>query len=1368
MLNSAPVAVDDNFGVDQDSSLYDNVASNDWDADFDPLSFGVQAGPSYGSVSLQSNGNFEYTPYSGYSGADSFTYLAYDGLDYSNEATVFITINAVQPSNNSPQIDSIGDQYNSEGDSINLYVSASDPDNDSLSYSADGLPDGLSIDSMTGLISGTVPDEGIGSYSVTVSVEDGQGGSTSTSFDWEVSNVAPTLTATATIADENGTVTLSGTIDDPGTQDTFTLTVDWGDGIVENFTFAAGTTTFSQDHQYLDDDPTSTPSDQYTINLLLTDDDAGSTAGTAATTISNIAPTADVNVTPSISEDEGVTLSGTISDPGTLDTFVLVVDWGDGSTSTYNYAAGTTSFSETHQYLDDGPSPGNDTPSDDYIIIWTLTDDDGGTASGSVTTTVYNVAPEVSVNQEECNCGSTTLTISVTDPGTLDVLSGTIDWGDGSTESLSFQAGQPITVSHDFAQAGSYTVQVTVSDDDTGTTDVELQVEVEDHDQVGGDPDFTWTTDNQPPTLSVSDRTDAEGSSIDFIVQGTDPENLIITYAALNLPQGISIDPQSGQVSGTIDYTAAEKFDGTYSVTVVAIDQEGGSVTSTFTWTVTDQNRPPQVTAPGNQANAEGDAVSVQVQATDQDGDTLVYQARNLPLGLYLDGLSGQITGTVYSTAAAYGPYTVTIVVTDGKTTTEQSFTWTVIAVNEVPETVQPDDRFSMFDETVQVQIWASDADNDELTYSATGLPDGLTIDPSTGLIEGVISASASASSPYTVVLTVWDGIASANQTFHWSVSPIHAVAPDIQISTEGDSVILAIQASQAVDLPLTYSADSLPDGLTIDPDTGVITGTLAFGSSVGLGQLATVNVTDGIATVNVSFIWNVVRLNNSAPTIANPGSQETALGTAVYLPLSVTDLDGDDLYFSADGLPPGLIIDSTTGVIAGTILSDADVQTPYTASITAEDGHGGIANLILNWFIDPAIIAVQGTSLNVTEGQELAADIASLVAYDGDFAASVDWGDGSAMDEGSIYSLLAGLAVFGRHKYTHPGLYTVTISVTDNLTGQAASGTSSVSVASAGLSSQGGLAFGAIVGQDSMFTLAGFLDPSPNDANTSYQATIDWGDGSGPSSGTALITEQGIVVSGQHIYDSNGTYTVSVTLSDQDGHSATAQAQAHVGDAFAQSELSITVAEFDGVILTATIDWGDGTTSEGVVSGSQVTGTHRYTEVGSYTVQVTVNGDCNSHTVQEDIEVVAAPIGLALTPLWATESEAMPTGSVLGILTSQNTNQSASEFTAQIDWGDGSAMTTAAVDGAAGLFQLLAQHTFAQAGTFTVAVSIFNQANQLVALAFAQANVQNKIDPTPFTKVARGIFKMLDVNSNGILTLAEIENAMKWDGQEL
>src|SRR5207253_772122 len=150
-------------------------------------------------------------------------------------------------------------------------------------------------------------------------------------------------------------------------------------------------------HQYLDDNPTNNPSNTYTINLTVTDDDTGSGTASVTTTVNNVAPTLTTLAATTINENGTTTLTGTIVDPGTLDTFTLVINWGDplspGNTQTVLYPAGTTTFSVTHQYLDDNPT-GNAT--NNYTIGLTITDDDTGTSSNSTTVTVNNVAPTLS------------------------------------------------------------------------------------------------------------------------------------------------------------------------------------------------------------------------------------------------------------------------------------------------------------------------------------------------------------------------------------------------------------------------------------------------------------------------------------------------------------------------------------------------------------------------------------------------------------------------------------------------------------------------------------------------------------------------------------------------------------------------------------------------------------------------------------------------------------------------------------------------------------------------------------------------------------------------------------------------------------
>ena len=97
--NTAPVAVADSYQTDEDMPLVRSapgVLNNDSDADGDLLTASKVVGPSHGSVTLNSNGGFTYTPSAGYSGADSFTYRAYDGEAYSNTVSVSITVNEAE------------------------------------------------------------------------------------------------------------------------------------------------------------------------------------------------------------------------------------------------------------------------------------------------------------------------------------------------------------------------------------------------------------------------------------------------------------------------------------------------------------------------------------------------------------------------------------------------------------------------------------------------------------------------------------------------------------------------------------------------------------------------------------------------------------------------------------------------------------------------------------------------------------------------------------------------------------------------------------------------------------------------------------------------------------------------------------------------------------------------------------------------------------------------------------------------------------------------------------------------------------------------------------------------------------------------
>jgi hypothetical protein len=93
--NDGPLAAADGYTTKEDEPLNvaaDGVLANDSDVEDDPLTAVWQSGPMSGTLSLQLNGSFVYTPTAGFSGVDTFSYRADDGLAQSDVATVTLTV----------------------------------------------------------------------------------------------------------------------------------------------------------------------------------------------------------------------------------------------------------------------------------------------------------------------------------------------------------------------------------------------------------------------------------------------------------------------------------------------------------------------------------------------------------------------------------------------------------------------------------------------------------------------------------------------------------------------------------------------------------------------------------------------------------------------------------------------------------------------------------------------------------------------------------------------------------------------------------------------------------------------------------------------------------------------------------------------------------------------------------------------------------------------------------------------------------------------------------------------------------------------------------------------------------------------------
>src|SRR5262249_19932756 len=198
-----------------------------------------------------------------------------------------------------------------------------------------------------------------------------------------------------------------------------------------------------------------------------------------------------------------------------------------------------------------------------------------------------------------------------------------------------------------------------------------------------------------------------------------------------------------------------------------------------------------------------------------------------------------------------------------------------------------------------------------------------------------------------------------------------------------------------------------------------------------------------------------------------------------------------------------------------------------------------------------------------------------------------------------------------------------------------------------------------------------------------------------------------------------------TVTVGDADTFAVTADNfGGNPGVAINNIQVATFTDTFAGQVasdLDATINWGDGTTSAGTVSGGSgsftVLGSHTYATGGSYTFNVSVADDPPGIAAANANGTATINLAGQMGLTSATEGTAVPNGTPVASFSDSNGGDTAASFTATIEWGDG---TTSAgtVSGGAGTFTVSGGHTYADEGNFGASAILTRTSDQVNSTA--------------------------------------------------
>lgn len=967
----SPTAYDDRFAASEDMQLNlaaPGVAANDFDPNGDPITVELLTGTTNGTVAVDAAGAVTYDPNPNFSGSDQFTYRVSDGTYFSSTATVTLVVGGAD---DTPRIFSEPERHTFVGALWSYAVDIEDPDaGDVHIFAFDSTqPTGMTIDANTGLVEWVPAPADVGTRTVAVRVTDSTG-----LFDVQTRAIevgaTPDPDRMVIYAGESvridGDAIIKGHVAVAGTGSGNVLGTGWfgaargslapgsflvGDLIAESVAMEFGA--------WVDD--------VYT-NTVVLDQSQQSGTTTAFPAMAALADTSSVSgLSGALVVSDGASV--VLADGTAVATATV------GIAGCIELEAGTHAFGSLFvqeggcvvalgpvtvrvnrsltiaedAYL--GPALGANLDAADINVE--VHGDNGGSPDPWATPPAVSVGPR------------TMIRAGVRAPnGTLDLGQDTYVWGRFHAAHVNVRMGANVLfeAGPDAAFGGPPTILT------TGPTSVnERSTYVYDVDAVDYDPGdvvtyrlidppmgmtitatsglITWDTtgivpdvytprvraedlagnfDEELLDITVVDINDAPviaaatvpditlgGEPMSWSVPATDQDaGDTLTFSLVSGPDNLQVDANTGVVTFTPDASQVQ----THTFEVRATDGGGLFAEREFSVTVL-PNQPPVFQTVAVQSATEEVPYAYASRAIDPEGDAVTYQFTTDADGLEVDANSGLVTWT--PTEAQSGQtFNVEIIATDDYGSTSQPYPITVIAVNDPPDLAPIPDGTATEDQPFTVTVTATDPDaNDEPSFTLGGSSPGYALIDDQGVITWTPTNDDVGTVTFSVTVTDLAGASDA-ETFDVIVANvndapvIHATVPGL--ATEDAPWGFSVDAEDPDGDPLEFT-HSAPEGMEIDAS-----GTLSWTPTNDQVQTHAFSVTASDGTLSTTRTYEVVvQPVNDPPTLAFiPDAAVDQEEPFSHVAMG-SDIDvGDNLIYSLDLYPSGMVIDSYLGTI--------------------------------------------------------------------------------------------------------------------------------------------------------------------------------------------------------------------------------------------------------------------------------------------------------------------------------------------------------------------------------------------------------------------------------------------------------------------